>query len=276
MKSLIILLVISIGLLFGLHYLLFEKLDNYLFAFLLLLPAIFIISYVIVSSVKDIINKQTQTLKSVLDETMHEINLPISTIEANIKMLQNSINEEKSLIRVERVKKAIKRLKRLYDILNYNLKKDILEIKREYIDISLIVKDRVEYFKELNRNRFDVDLNHLFVAIDKIGFEQAIDNIIENAMKYSKKEDKIEISIKDNSLIIRDYGIGIDGNSLVKIFNRYYQADSSNDGKGIGLWIVKEFCDREEIDLKIVSEPNNGTKVILDFSKIIKKSDKRG
>jgi len=276
MKGLIALIVISIGLLFGLHYMIFEKSNNYLFAFLLLIPAIFVISYVIVNSINDIINNQTQHLKSVLDETMHEINLPIATIEANSKMLISSLQNQKDLKRLDRINKSAKRLRRLYNILNYNLKKDILTIDRVRIDISQIVQDRVDYFKELNRNQFILNLKPLFVTIDKIGFEQIIDNIIENAMKYSNRGDKIEIFIEQNSLIIKDYGIGIDSNSLVRIFNRYYQADSSKDGKGLGLWIVKKFCDRENIDLKIVSSPNNGTKVVLDFSKIIKIEDKKG
>jgi len=270
MKGLIALIVISIGLLFGLHYMIFEKSNNYLFAFLLLIPVIFVISYVIVNSINHIINNQTQHLKSVLDETMHEINLPIATIEANSKMLISSLQNQKDLKRLDRINKSVKRLRRLYNILNYNLKKDILTIDRVRVDISQIVQDRVDYFKELNRNQFILNLKPLYITIDKIGFEQIIDNIIENAMKYSNRGDKIEIYLEQNSLVIKDYGIGIDSNSLVKIFNRYYQADSSKDGKGLGLWLVKGFCDRENIDLKIVSSPNNGTKVVLDFSKIIK------
>jgi len=169
---------------------------------------------------------------------------------------------------------ATKRLKRLYDILNYNFKKDIFEVEKSVVDISQVIKDRVSYFKELNRNQFELILETTIIEIDKIGFEQALDNLIENAMKYSNKDDLITIKIENYKLIIEDRGFGIDSNDIVKIYNRYYQADNSNIGSGIGLWIVKSFCDSQNIGLKIVSERENGTKVVMDFTKSQKKLGK--
>jgi len=268
MKSFFALFIFSILLIFGLHFLLYEKFADYLVAFLATLPAIVLISYIFISAVYRQKDEHTKALEHTINETMHEINLPISTIEANIKMLQKSLKDDRSSKRTQRVLDATKRLKRLYDILNYNIKKDIYSIDRQRVDISLIIADRVAYFKELNRNSFKLNLETTIVDIDKIGFEQTIDNIIENAMKYSKKDDLINIELKDRKLIVEDSGVGIDSSEIVKIYNRYYQSDSKNSGSGIGLWIVKSFCDSQNIDLKIVSEPNNGTKVILNFPKL--------
>ena len=80
-----------------------------------------------------------------------------------------------------------------------------------------------------------------------------------------------DIKIKDNLLIIKDYGKGMDANELLKIYDRYYQGDKSYKGSGIGLSVVKEFCDNNKIEIRINSTPNIGTTVILDFRKLILK-----
>ena len=274
MKSFFALFLLSIIIIFGLHFFLYEKLGSYFDAFIVTLPAILLTAYIFIVSIFKQKDDQTKALEHTINETMHEINLPISTIEANIKMLQKSLKDEKSQRRAKRVLDATKRLKRLYDILNYNFKKDIYEVEKSVVDISQVIKDRVSYFKELNRNLFELNLETMIVEIDKIGFEQALDNLIENAMKYSNKDDLIIIKIENFKLIIEDRGFGIDSNEIVKIYNRYYQADSSNSGSGIGLWIVKSFCDSQNIALKIISERENGTKVVMDFTKLQKKLGK--
>ena len=142
-----------------------------------------------------------------------------------------------------------------------------MPITPQDIDLKEIIEQRVDNFKLISNNNFILNLKTLKIEIDKIGLEQAIDNIIENAIKYSKSKSNIEISIKNNSLYIKDYGYGIEPQELVKIYDRYYQSDSNNNGSGLGLNIVKEFCLKENIDLKIESKVDIGTTVIFDFNK---------
>ena len=89
-------------------------------------------------------------------------------------------------------------------------------------------------------------------------------------MKYSDKNSKIEISIEGSKLTIKDYGIGIDENELSMIYQRYYQSDNKFIGSGIGLSIVKRYCDSEGIGLKIESKKGKGTSVELDFRRVLK------
>ncbi|MCB4751101.1 MAG: ATP-binding protein, partial [Sulfurovum sp.] len=95
------------------------------------------------------------------------------------------------------------------------------------------------------------------------------DNLLVNAMKYSSKEMPIEIRLTNDTLKIIDRGIGMDETQIVKVFEHYYQGDIRQKGEGIGLALVKAFCDGEKITITINSQKDKGTEVILDLTKII-------
>ena len=270
---LILIFTFIVALLFELHHIFFLNLkfiqNDYELAFLLLIPAILFSAYVFTTIALESKESQDKLLEHLIRESLHEINLPISTIEANIKMLKRSLESEKDRKRATRIEEALDRLKRLYNLLAYNLKREIYEIEKEDIELDKLVKDRVDFFKELNRNNFKLNLTPLKIKTDKIGLEQTIDNIIENAMKYSKKDTTIKITIDGTKLMIKDSGIGIEDSELSLIYQRYYQSDDNFTGEGIGLSIVKRYCDKESIGLKIESKKDLGTKVILDFKKVI-------
>ena len=94
---------------------------------------------------------------------------------------------------------------------------------------------------------------------------KVIDNIIDNAVKYSPNSKSIDIELHDYTLTIKDYGCGMDEVELLNIFDNYYQSDNSMQGFGIGLSLVKRFCDKQGIRLSFKSKPNDGTTVILKF-----------
>ena len=76
------------------------------------------------------------------------------------------------------------------------------------------------------------------------------------------------IGFKNNILSIADDGEGIQSQNIYNIFDKYFQSNDETDGLGIGLNIVKEFCDKHKIDIKINSS-KNGTIFNLNLAKII-------
>ncbi len=213
--------------------------------------------------------KRTQEhLLHLSKEIVHELNLPLATIQANSSMLRRNIEDEKALKRLIRIDDAAKRLTRLYDELVYTIKKEMHEIERETFDLKGLVEERVAIFKEQRRNPLKLDVHSCTVHTDRIGFEQIFDNLVGNAMKYSSKEAPIDITLHSPILKIADRGIGMDEGQIVKIFEKYYQEDSSMEGEGIGLALVKAYCDRESIDIQIESRKGEGTTVTLDLRQI--------
>ncbi|MEA3418045.1 MAG: HAMP domain-containing sensor histidine kinase [Campylobacterota bacterium] len=202
-------------------------------------------------------------------EILHELNIPLATIDANAKMLKKSLPDEKSQKRLERVTFASLRLKRLYDELLYSINKELHTIEKEPFSLHQLLEERVETLRELGRNPLELSAVDMTLRSDKIGFEQMIDNLLNNAMKYSPKESAVEIRNEGKKLLICDRGIGMDESQIVKIFERYYQADGKQTGEGIGLTLVKAYCDEVGIDIVIRSKKGEGTTVTLDLCQII-------
>jgi len=239
--------------------------ETFLSGAVIFLIASLISIFIVISDILDKKQEHNKKLMHLVKETLHEINLPLATIDGNIKMILKNLDTKNS-IRANRIISAAKRLKRLYDKLSYTIKKDIMPIEKKEFNLKNLIEELINSYIEIFGDRFNLDLKDLNLKTDKMGLEQAIENIITNALKYSDK--KIDIKIKDNLLIIKDYGKGMDANELLKIYDRYYQGDKSYKGSGIGLSVVKEFCDNNKIEIKINSTPNIGTTVILDFNKI--------
>jgi signal transduction histidine kinase len=202
-------------------------------------------------------------------EILHELNLPLATIEANSKMLKKAHSDEKSQKRLSRIDAASIRLKRLYDELVYTINKEIYNVEKEYFSLAVLIGERVEVLKGLGRNPFLLEISDHTLFADRIGFEQMIDNLLSNAMKYSDKEEPIRIFTEGNMLLIKDRGIGMHEGELVRIFERYYQSDTNHKGEGIGLALVKAYCDEAKIGIAFLSQPGEGTTVKLDLTQCI-------
>ena len=210
--------------------------------------------------------KIDENLLHLTKEILHELNIPISTIQANSKLLKRSLKDDKkALKRLGRIDDPSVRLERLYRELIYSIKKEIHSIEKEPFRVDRLIEERVSVLKLQQRNHFILHLKPLTITVDKIGFEKMIDNILTNAMKYSDKSDDITIRLKESILTIKDNGIGMDETELVTIYERYYQSDNSSSGEGIGLALVKAYCDEEKIKILISSQKKKGTKVTLEL-----------
>ena len=209
------------------------------------------------------------SLSHLSSEILHELNIPLSTIKANSTMLKKRVaDDEKSLQRLNRIEASSVRLERLYKELVYSINKEIHTIDKEKLLLELLVQERIETFEAFGRNHFSLEMGEMYIEIDKIGFEKMIDNLLMNAMKYSSKESLIKVILQENTLMIIDEGIGMDETQLLRVYERYYQSDNQQEGQGIGLALVKAYCDDEGIEIQIQSEKGVGTSVSLNLEKV--------
>jgi len=210
-----------------------------------------------------------ESLSQLSSEILHELNIPLSTIKANTTLLKKRMEDEKGLQRLERIESSSIRLERLYKELVYSIKKEIRPIEKEIFSLQKVLQERIEVFDAFGRNRFELTIEALALKADRIGFEKMIDNLLMNAMKYSDKEIPIVITLEKYLLTITDKGIGMDETQLLRVYERYYQGDSKKEGEGIGLALVKAYCDEEGIDIQIQSQKQQGTSVSLNLSRIV-------
>lgn len=243
--------------------------ENFLIASGLFITVGILFGYVLNAYILSQQFRVDENLLHLTKEILHELNIPIATIQANSSLLRRTLKEnEKSLKRLERIDSSTKRLERLYGELVYSIKKEIHTIEKESFLLDELVLERIEAMKLLNRNPFIVNLEPHTIKVDKIGFEKMLDNILANAMKYSPKEQPIEVTLKENVLSIKDQGIGMDETELVTIYERYYQLDNTSYGEGIGLALVKAYCDDEKMKIRISSKKGEGTLVSIDLTAV--------
>ena len=210
-----------------------------------------------------------KSLQNLSKETLHELNLPVSTIVTNTQMLEKSMDDEKSLKRLGRINSACDMLKERYNELEYMIKMQSRQEVNEYFSVDELVRERVAFLSKIYPHvNFNLSLELLEIKSDKKGLAKVIDNIVDNGVKYSLNSKKIDINIKNEKLCIQDYGIGMDEVELLQIFDSYYQSNANIQGFGIGLSMVKRYCDKNRIELRFESEPKIGTKVEFKFKKI--------
>lgn len=225
--------------------------------------------YVIASELVVPYKKREAHLIHLTKDIIHELNVPLATIEANLAMLKKKSVDERTNKRLARIEGAAKRLGRLYEELRYTMQKEMQEIPKERFSVPALIAERTDILAGQRRNPMMIEMQACEIVADKIGFEQMVDNLLLNAMKYSPKTESIHISCKEGLLEIRDSGVGMDEAQLLRVFERYYQGDPSSQGEGIGLALVKAYCDKEDVGIQIYSKKGEGTKVVLDLNRVM-------
>ena len=216
----------------------------------------------------DPLAQHLHSLQNLSRETLHELNLPISTIRTNLQMVEKSLEDEKALKRLNRINNACKMLEERYNELDYMIKTQTLQNIQENFDLLNVVEQRVTFMQSIYPNiEFTTTLEATHICSDKIGVCKVIDNLIDNGVKYAPNSNKIDILLKNYELSIRDYGCGMDEVELLKIYDNYYQSNENMKGFGIGLSMVNRFCDKQKIHLNFKSKPELGTTVLLKFKK---------
>lgn len=263
----------SVGGHLGISYIAIE--ENVLFNTLNELQNKIIISYVLLyifvvvfgfyltkQFIKPIVQQRIK-LNNFIKDTTHELNTPISAIVM-------SINDKKPLTQKshERILISAKRISEIYDDLTYLFLNSEEQNKKgiEALDLERIITEQTEYFKLFAQKKqieLFVQTEPFIYNIDKESFIRLFNNLISNAIKYTPMTGKVQVTLKDGILSIKDSGNGIKKNDINKIFQRFYRADAINGGFGIGLSIVKTVCDTYNIKIEVDSKINEGSEFKL-------------
>ena len=210
-------------------------------------------------------------LDNFIKDTTHELNTPVSTILANAELLKNfypQLQDSKELLRIE---SASKRLSRIYDDLTYIHLNHERHHNIERVNISDILKERIDYFKSiLGAKGMDFTYNisdDIFLDIDKEDITRIIDNLLGNSVKYTMSGGEVQVILNRDYLRIKDNGIGIDEESRKEVLERFVRANKSEGGFGLGLSIVVDIVKYYNFDIKLQSELRKGTEVSILWKK---------
>ncbi|WP_232734735.1 sensor histidine kinase KdpD [Polaribacter sp. ALD11] len=148
-----------------------------------------------------------------------------------------------------------------------------LILKKETINIIETIKKLVakhQFLHSEKQIKFSYNLQPIYLQVDLFHFENAISNLIDNAVKYGGKNIKININsiLNTTQISVADDGFGIDKNQQEKIFDKFYRVPKGNThnvkGFGIGLYYSKKIIEKHDGTLTLSSTKNSTIfKIIL-------------
>lgn len=212
---------------------------------------------------KPIQNERIKLDKFIKDST-HELNTPITAILMSIDRLKRENIDEKILSRVQI---SANRVQKIYSDLTYLLMDTkIQEVKM--LNLKSIIENELTLYEDLATKKsltITKELEDTPFAIDEVSAQRLFSNLLSNAIKYNKHGGIIEIKLKDGEFMIGNSGVGIKKELQDKIFDRFYRANDSEGGFGIGLDIVKRVCSKYNITIKVSRDERAMTSIKLKF-----------
>lgn len=201
----------------------------------------------------------------------HEFKTPLAAIEGYTTLLQKKgLSEEKRMEYTARILYNTKRLSTLTGniLLLSKLENQEIGIQKESYSLDEQLREIILLFEErwTEKNlELDIDLDSADYTGSKELLAQVWQNILENAIKFAPQDGRVQVHLRvDTSCVkisIADNGVGMDEETRKRVFEKFYQADSSraSQGNGLGLTLAKRIVDLHGGDISVSSKEGKGT-----------------
>ncbi len=230
-----------------------------------------------INEVIDNINKMAEELKSIetlktdfISSVSHQFKTPLSVIKSYLKVIKDEELDEQTKIKYQEIidinilklSGLVSNILGLSKIENQKLDTGKTEFSLDEQIKCAIIALEPEWGKK--NIEFDIDLDECtYFGVENL-IEQVWNNLIDNAIKYSFKDGKIDVSLKtDNEkriFTIKDYGEGMDEGTKEHVFDKFYQGENAKKGgAGLGLSIVDKVVQMVGGSIEIESEKGKGT-----------------
>ena len=209
--------------------------------------------------------------KNFLLSVTHEFKSPLASIKLYLETMgKHELEKEKQKTFI---RKAILDTERLNNLVENALMASMIDhrkdfLNREEIDLSSLITSITNNFREIPGHP-EISLNiadNIKLNGDKNALRILLDNLLENAVKYSPKELPISISLKENSDIITlhvaDRGIGIPDQEKQKVFQKFYRSGNeetrNTKGTGLGLYLVNYIVKQHNGAIRVLDNQPSG------------------
>lgn len=220
--------------------------------------------------------------KQFTSDASHELRTPLAVLKGNFEVLIRKPRTQEAYI--SKIKDGILIIDKLNAILD-----QLLTLARfqkgihnnEEVDLKFLVEDIIDSTQKQHPKR-SIMLNEKlenkgFIRANEKSVSIIIENLIQNALKYSHENQEINLVLTQEKegicLKIMDQGIGISEEELKNIYQPFFRGESHElgriNGAGLGLSIVKKLCDLYQVKISILSEKGKGTTITLLFPSII-------
>jgi len=208
----------------------------------------------------------------VLGMVAHDLRNPLAAVESTAMIMEMEEVDAETRDNINIIKEScVKARGIILDLLEAARNDDQNVIETTQVDLNLFVRKIIDSWKIHHETRnqitFDSAYIPLYVEINKEKFHRVMDNLISNALKFSKENDKVEITIdKENKMAtieVKDHGLGIPKDMLPHLFDRFSKAGRAGirgeQSTGLGLSIVKQIIERHKGKIEVTSVENQGS-----------------
>lgn len=206
----------------------------------------------------------------------HELKTPITVIRGSAEALKDGVITDKEKVQ-EYYGQIISESKYLQSMVG-----DLLDLSKlqnadfpmeiEEINIADVLQDAVRSIGGIAESRgikinADIKIIGMNIVGDYGRLRQMLIIILDNALKFSAKSSEIDVYCEENSITIKDYGLGIPADEIPYIFDRFRKSrsEANKEGTGLGLAIAKQIADRHNMSLTVKSEFGTGTEFTVSF-----------
>lgn len=214
----------------------------------------------------------------------HQLRTPLTAIRGNVEMLidesYGGLNDQQHELLNDIEISSIRLISMVNDMLDITkIEQGKLDFVCEEVNINHLITSICEDLADYARRR-TVEITSKIsgesvVYGDKRRIRHIFQNLIDNAIKYSKKMGTVDISAHANKdyieIVIKDDGIGIPKSEQSRLFNRFYRASNTvnitGSGTGLGLYIVRSIINQMGGDIRLESEENVGTTFFVNIPK---------
>jgi two-component system sensor histidine kinase MprB len=216
---------------------------------------------------------ETSTLaqRQLVADASHELRTPLTSLRTNIEVLAGN----RRLPAGERDRLLTDVVEQLGEMTT--LISELIELARvgrppaepEDVRLDLLTAEAVE---RTGRDRpgvtFETDLQESVVHGDPAAIDRAVGNLLDNAAKWSPTDGKVEVSVHDGHVTVRDHGPGIDEEDLPYVFDRFYRAAAARGmpGSGLGLAIVRQVAESHGGTVTAERAEGGGTLMRLELN----------
>ncbi|MDB5119395.1 MAG: histidine kinase [Sphingobacteriales bacterium] len=202
-------------------------------------------------------NLRSKELLRVKDEfiTMasHELRTPLTSLKGYLQIAMKTDFEDCSPKHLDIINKAGEQAEKLAQLVKVlfqtsRIQLGQFDLQESIFDLARLIRDIKEGYKVLGGNKVNYDgPEELLITADLEKIEQVIKSLVDNAFKYSSPKSEVNVRVDMNGsavkVYIQDFGIGIQGDHLGNLFDRYYKVENTSQnfsGMGLGLYLSSQ------------------------------------
>lgn len=216
-----------------------------------------------------------KSMKGLVSDISHQTKTPVANQRLYLEILRQEIDSPKGQEYLDKMEKQVDKLEFLFKNLvkMSRLENGVIRITKEKEDlietlshavaqiVPVVTKKEIQLYVEADEK--------LFISHDKKWTEEAIFNVLDNAVKYTENSGNIKISVKRQEIFTKlsicDTGKGIAADRQAQIFTRFYREPEvhEKDDIGIGLYLTRQILELQNGYIEVHSEPDCGSEFHL-------------